>query len=201
LAADGDGITAQATHGAGIALEAQGDDWAGLQVQGSGAGPGAQLTAGPTGSGVLVAAGADGNGYGLFVTAHGTGDGAQFKGGETSGDGVKAYAPGAGRGIAAFGSPDVLGTIAQSWPATIITSNTTTVVKSGAGFLHAIVVTKAGGSANTITVYDNTAGSGTVLASINANVQGTYLFDRAFSTGLTVVTASGSAPTVQVLAK
>lgn len=78
---------------------------------------------------------------------------------------------------------------------TEITANTTTTVKSGAGFLHTVYINQKGASSNTATLYDNTAGSGTVIATIDttANV-GSIVYDVAFSTGLTIVTATGTAP-------
>lgn len=67
----------------------------------------------------------------------------------------------------------------------------TTVVKSGQGFLKRIVVNKALAN-GTITIYDNTAGSGTKIGTITfpatllAN-QFVFDYECAFSTGLTVV--------------
>lgn len=76
-----------------------------------------------------------------------------------------------------------------------ISTNTTTTVKTGAGTLHAITVNTT--AAGTITVYDNTAGSGTKIATLPSNaVVGTYLYDIKFQTGLTIVTAAGSNITV-----
>lgn len=81
---------------------------------------------------------------------------------------------------------------------TYISTATTTTLKSGAGMLHSIVVTET--AAGTITVYDNTAGSGTVKAVLKASIaEGTYVFDIAFSTGLTIVTAGASKLTVSYL--
>lgn len=78
---------------------------------------------------------------------------------------------------------------------TYISSATTTVVKSGAGMLHSIVVTET--AAGAITVYDNTAASGTVKAVLKASIaEGAYVFDIAFATGLTIVTAAASKLTV-----
>jgi hypothetical protein len=72
-----------------------------------------------------------------------------------------------------------------------ISTATTTTVKSGAGVLHTIVLTET--AAGTITIYDNTAASGTVIGLLKASiVEGTYTFDRAFTTGLTIVTAAAS---------
>lgn len=72
-----------------------------------------------------------------------------------------------------------------------IATATTTVVKSGAGVLHTIVLTET--AAGTITIYDNTAASGTVIGLLKASiVEGTYTFDCAFTTGLTIVTAAAS---------
>jgi len=78
---------------------------------------------------------------------------------------------------------------------TNIATATTTVVKSGSGHLHSIVLgTTAAGA---ITVYDNTAGSGTKIGILKASiVEGTYIYDCQFSTGLTIVTAGASDITV-----
>jgi hypothetical protein len=72
-----------------------------------------------------------------------------------------------------------------------ISSATTTTVKSGAGTLHTIVVGET--AAGAITIYDNTAASGTTIMVLKSSiVEGTYVFDRDFSTGLTIVTAAAS---------
>jgi microcompartment protein CcmK/EutM len=94
-----------------------------------------------------------------------------------------------------FGSP--LGVLAVEQAGSSFgrqTTNTTTTHKSGAGILHKIVVNTKGASANTATVYDNTAGSGTVIAvidTVNINSQALE-YDLAFATGLTIVTATGT---------
>lgn len=76
-----------------------------------------------------------------------------------------------------------------------ISTATTTEVKTGAGVLHTIVVTET--AAGTITVYDNTAASGTILAVLKASIgENTFTFDITFSTGLTIVTAGASKLTV-----
>jgi len=69
----------------------------------------------------------------------------------------------------------------------------TTTVKSGAGFLHCLSINTKGASSNTLTVYDNTAGSGTVIAVIDTTAQVQSLFyDVTFATGLTIVSATGT---------
>jgi hypothetical protein len=74
-----------------------------------------------------------------------------------------------------------------------ITTNATTVVKNGGpGSLVRIVVNNAG-TAWVITVYDNTAGSGTKIATITATVVGDLDYGIEFATGLTIVT-SGTTP-------
>lgn len=76
-----------------------------------------------------------------------------------------------------------------------ISTATTTVVKSAAGILGSITVSET--AAGAITVYDNTAASGTVIAVLKASVgEQTFNFDVAFTTGLTVVTAGASKLTV-----
>jgi len=76
-----------------------------------------------------------------------------------------------------------------------ITTATTTVVKSGPGVLFGIVVN--GTAAGTITIYDNTAGSGNLIGTLKASItEGLYSFGCRFSTGLTIVTAAASNITV-----
>lgn len=82
-----------------------------------------------------------------------------------------------------------------------ITTATTTVVKSGPGFLHMLVINTPVASA-TITIYDNTAASGTKIATITipSTVTGeapsSIEYDVAFSTGLTIVTSGATDITV-----
>jgi hypothetical protein len=77
---------------------------------------------------------------------------------------------------------------------THLNANGTTVVKSGAGWLHTLTINIKGASGNTVTVYDNTAGSGTVIAVIDPTQNlVTLTFDAAFTVGLTVVIATGTA--------
>ena len=54
--------------------------------------------------------------------------------------------------------------------------------------------------ANTATVYDNTAGSGTKIATIDTTLGRAValILDVAFATGLTVVTATGTAADLTV---
>lgn len=80
-----------------------------------------------------------------------------------------------------------------------IATATTTTVKSGAGSVHTVCVNSLGTVASSITVYDNTAGSGTVIAIINSlALLGCQTYDVAFATGLTLVTTGTAAPDVTV---
>lgn len=82
--------------------------------------------------------------------------------------------------------------VEQQFSYTRISTATTTVVKASAGFLHAIVFGKHV-AAETVTVYDNTAGSGTIAykytegASVLSDNQ-TIIVDAKMPTGITVVT-------------
>lgn len=82
-----------------------------------------------------------------------------------------------------------------------ITSATTTTVKSGTGILHRIIVNTLIGSA-TITVYNNTAGSGSKIATIalpstiTSDQPFELSYDLFFSTGLTIVTSGATDLTV-----
>lgn len=101
--------------------------------------------------------------------------------------------------------------VMPSYSFTNITTNTTTTVKSGAGVFHGFTINNNGfTTAGTITIYDNTAGSGTKIGTwtIPLEPPGTVLLatvyvppqlgiDAAFATGLTIVTAT-TAPAVDM---
>lgn len=78
-----------------------------------------------------------------------------------------------------------------------ITTATTTTVKSGSGFFHSLTINTTVAS-SVITIYDNTAGSGTKIGTITlpavllAEGPNTAIYDVKFSTGLTIVTATGA---------
>lgn len=74
-----------------------------------------------------------------------------------------------------------------------ITTKTTTAIKAGAGTLERIVINKTG-SADTITIYDSLAGSGTLIGTITAPTVGMNLvYNCSFGTGLTIVTGGTTA--------
>lgn len=78
---------------------------------------------------------------------------------------------------------------------TYISTATTTVVKTGSGVIGSVTVT--GGAAGTIVIYDNTAASGTIIASFDSTAAlATYLRDKTFTTGLTIVTSAATKITV-----
>lgn len=83
---------------------------------------------------------------------------------------------------------------------THIAGATTTTVKTGAGVLRKVIVNKAVLSSVT-TIYDNTAGSGTILAIITQPLallasQIPLEYDVKFSTVLTVVTSAADDLTI-----
>jgi len=82
-----------------------------------------------------------------------------------------------------------------------LNSTGTTTIKSGAGILRRVVVNTNGSGSNTFTIYDNTSGSGTVIAAIDTvnGVSGHFEYNVAFSTGLTVVDASGTSADITVI--
>lgn len=86
-------------------------------------------------------------------------------------------------------------TTSQGYSFTHIAASATNTIKSGAGVLHAVIVNTKGTVASTLTLYDNTAGSGTIIAIIDSlNLSGTFEFDIAFATGLTIVSTGTVAP-------
>ena len=97
---------------------------------------------------------------------------------------------------------DVMNTLAGCTYVSI-TTNTTTVIKSGAGALLGILFTTPGSVDNTVIFYDNTAASGTILIpSIPTDIAFTPkllpLGGIYFNTGLTAITATGTASTFVV---
>lgn len=87
----------------------------------------------------------------------------------------------------------------QPWKYASISTATTTIVKTGQGILHNILVT--GGTAGTISVYNNTIASGDTLVALfsSTNAIASYPFDIAFSSGCTVVTGGATNITVTYL--
>ena len=81
-----------------------------------------------------------------------------------------------------------------------ITTTGTTTIKSGAGIFRRLVINTKGVSSNTFTIYDNTAGSGTVIATVDTvNSTGSLEYGLAFSTGLTIVSAAGTSANATVI--
>jgi hypothetical protein len=92
------------------------------------------------------------------------------------------------------------GIAADSFFYTNITTATTTTVKSGSGTLVRIVNNKKLAN-GVVTIYDNTAGSGTKIGTITnpatlLDNQQTYEYQVAFNTGLTIVTSAAEDLTV-----
>ena len=89
-------------------------------------------------------------------------------------------------------------TVAQRNKYKNVIGNATTVVKSGSGVLNGIIIgnSTTGGTA---TIYDNTAGSGTVIMAftlptggVNPVPTGITMLGIEFTTGLTIVTAGST---------
>jgi hypothetical protein len=82
---------------------------------------------------------------------------------------------------------------------THLNANGTTTIKSGAGGLHTVTVNVKGGTGSTVTVYDNTTASGTIIAVIDPTQNlVTMVYDITFLTGLTVVLGGGTAPDITI---
>lgn len=79
-----------------------------------------------------------------------------------------------------------------------ITANATTVLKRSPGNLHRVTVNTFNAS-NTAVIYDNTAGSGTTIATINADTELPFEYGCEFQIGLTIVTSGGSAGDITVV--
>lgn len=77
-----------------------------------------------------------------------------------------------------------------------ITSATTTLVKSGPGKLHKLVINTT--AAATITIYDSLTATGTKIATIAASpsIGSNFAYNVCFNTGLCIVTAGTTDLTV-----
>ncbi len=102
--------------------------------------------------------------------------------------------------IAGEDLPNDVQKVEQRFSALNIPTQTTTTVKPGVGLLHAIIIPTPVASA-TVKIYDNTAGSGTVLldtitmpAALLSSGPISLILDVSFSVGLTVVTAGATMP-------
>lgn len=74
-----------------------------------------------------------------------------------------------------------------------ITGNATTLAKSGPGTLHSVLINVSGLLATRATIYDNTSGSGTVIAVIDTTKsEPLFTYNVSFSIGLTIVTTGGA---------
>ncbi len=82
-----------------------------------------------------------------------------------------------------------------------LNANGTTTVKSGAGVLRRIVINTRGGILNTLTIYDNTTATGAVIGVVDTSVAeaGAFDYELDFTTGLTVVLASGTAADITII--
>ncbi len=84
--------------------------------------------------------------------------------------------------------------VEQRFSYAAISTATTTTIKSGAGFIHTLNI--VGGTLGAITVYDNTAGSGTTIIPTFTPTATlpcpSIVLDQTFATGLTIVTAAAT---------
>jgi hypothetical protein len=91
--------------------------------------------------------------------------------------------------------------VEQRYTFTPITTATTTVIKSGAGFLHRIIWNKRIATGVT-TIYDNTSAAGTKIgtvtvgAAILSDPPNVTAYNCSFATGLTIVTSQAEDITV-----
>lgn len=91
------------------------------------------------------------------------------------------------------GANDIGNVGIKGYSFTNIAATGTTVIKQGAGVLHSICVNTPVAT-GTLQIYDNTAASGTKIGLLTsfASVSGCFIYDVAFSTGLTAVVATAA---------
>lgn len=81
-----------------------------------------------------------------------------------------------------------------------ITGTGTTVVKNAPGILKAVIVNGLGTVASACTIYNNTAGSGTKVGTINTlSLSGNFDYDVWMDTGITIVTTGILAPDLTIV--
>lgn len=98
-----------------------------------------------------------------------------------------------------FPTPPIAQYSYDVYGASHLSANGTTTIRSGEGLLGMVTINTKGASANTCTIYDNTAGSGTVLAVIDTTVTPQSLFYGVkYTVGLTVVVATGTAADITI---
>lgn len=108
---------------------------------------------------------------------------------------LAAFSPGAN---AVYTTLPTTSDVGQYNKFTNITTATTTTVKSGSGVLDRIIV-NTGGASSVWVAYDNTAGSGTKIASGSSATQIVLGYNCRFGTGLTIVTVTGTPADITVI--
>lgn len=77
---------------------------------------------------------------------------------------------------------------------------TTAGILGAQGVLRRVIINKPGASANTLTLYDNTTATGTVIAVIDTTVaRGTLEYGVLCATGLSAIIATGTAADVTLV--
>lgn len=104
-----------------------------------------------------------------------------------------------GGGVTGMAGVSLQASPSGGWSFINISTASTTTIKSGAGTFHLACVNSLGTVSSTATFYNNTAGSGTVIAIINTlALSGSFTYDIAFTTGLTLVLTGTVSPNVTV---
>jgi hypothetical protein len=83
-------------------------------------------------------------------------------------------------------------TPAGAFEHTNVNSAGTTNIKKGPGVLRSVTINTKGGAGHTATIFDGLDATGQKIAAIDATNQITLIYDIAFKTGLTLVTAGGN---------
>lgn len=79
-----------------------------------------------------------------------------------------------------------------------LSANATTVVKAAPGLFYGICINTVGASANTISVYDALTATN-LVAVFDGTVRGCFIYSAAMLTGITVVSATGTAANFTIL--
>lgn len=118
---------------------------------------------------------------------------------ETTLAALNVKTPTLGQAAMSASRPVVIASNQSSIPTNIASGYThinftgTALIKSGPGILHRVIINDTGGGLYTF--YDNTVGSGPVIAVMKPSVISTLTYGLRFTTGLTVVIAGGAGDT------
>ena len=101
--------------------------------------------------------------------------------------------------VEALGASDGRPVVEQSYTFTnYATNQTTTIIKSGVGFLHSVTINTKGTVASAVTLYDAITAINPIAVIDSLNLSGTFTYNCKLTAGLAITTTGTVAPNVTV---